>query len=397
MKRSYLFFALALLAPACSDFIEPPPPPPPPIPSTVTSVKVLPETLTVDIRESAQFTATVIGTGALDRNVIWSVAGGCTVNTTGTIQATETPATCALTATSVQDPTKSGSATVSIVKFEKIAFWRRIYESPTSWREYIFTMNADGSRERQLTFPILGDFQPSWSPDGLRIAFGRAHACDNGPLSIYVVGVDGNGLTNVSQCRFSGLDPAWSPDGQKLAFQYQDLESPKEMGIGTMNIDGSGFTKLTAIICGSGCSPDGAPSWSPDGEYIYFASSRAGNWEIYRMKGDGTEQTRVTINNWADGSPQPSPDGSKIAFASSRDGKFQIYVMEADGSNETRITSDPTCAQDPAWLLSGKLVYAGGCASTEMMDIWVVDADGKNPRNVTNSRATPERYPAPRP
>ena len=101
---------------------------------------------------------------------------------------------------------------------------------------------------------------------------------------------------------------------------------------------------------------DGGPSFSPDGSKIAFFSDRDGDYEIYVMNADGSNQTRLTNNPAVDAKASFSPDGSKIAFNSSRDGSarpsrsspenpsgvtnFEIYVMDADGSNQTRLTNN---------------------------------------------------------
>ncbi len=73
---------------------------------------------------------------------------------------------------------------------------------------------------------------------------------------------------------------------------------------------------------------------------IAFHSNRDGNWEIYTMNPDGSDQNRLTNNNYDDEGPAWSPDGSKIVFTSNRDGNDEIYVMNPDGSGQTRITNN---------------------------------------------------------
>jgi len=88
----------------------------------------------------------------------------------------------------------------------------------------------------------------------------------------------------------------------------------------------------------------------PNGQ-IAFSSNRDGNYEIYVMNADGSDQTRLTDNDDAlDREPSWSPDGDKIAFASNRDGNYEIYVMNADdGSDVTRLTDDDADDREPDW------------------------------------------------
>jgi Tol biopolymer transport system component len=130
---------------------------------------------------------------------------------------------------------------------------------------------------------------------------------------------------------------------------------------------------------------------------IAFASDRDGNFEIYVMNPDGTNQANIT-NNFADDThPSWAPDGSRIAFSSNRDGNSEIYVVNADGSNLSRIT-DRTSATDisPVWSPDGlRIAFASFdcCPAGANYDIWVMNADGTDQVNITNHPAE-DIYPA---
>ena len=74
---------------------------------------------------------------------------------------------------------------------------------------------------------------------------------------------------------------------------------------------------------------------------IAFQSFRDGNFEIYIMNADGSDQTRLTNNPAFDQYPSLSRDGKKITFVSNRDGNSEIYVMNADGSEIRNLTNSP--------------------------------------------------------
>ena len=80
-----------------------------------------------------------------------------------------------------------------------------------------------------------------------------------------------------------------------------------------------------------------------------------GNYEIFVMDADGSNQTRLTDDPARDADPSWSPDGTRIAFASSRDRNwnYEIYVMDADGSNQTRLTDSPARDSKPFWGPAG--------------------------------------------
>ena len=227
-----------------------------------------------------------------------------------------------------QDPTWSPDGT-------RIAFTKADF--------FIVVMNADGSGQTRLNSDSSDDL--AWSPDGTKLAFAsqRTSLVAAGIASeIYVINATGGGETRLTQNSAPDFDPAWSPDGRKIAF---DSNRDGNYEIYVMNADGSGPTRLTQNAVG-----DDGPAWSPDGRKIAFASERDGNWEIYVMNADGSGPTRLTQNEAADdGFPAWSPDGTKIAFNTNREGNYEIYVMNADGSGQTNLTQNAASDRDSAW------------------------------------------------
>lgn len=73
---------------------------------------------------------------------------------------------------------------------------------------------------------------------------------------------------------------------------------------------------------------DRHPFFSPDGSKVAFESNRDGNWEIYIMNNDGSDQNRLTDNEADDRMPSWHPSGESILFQSNRSGKFQLYNLD---------------------------------------------------------------------
>ena len=136
-----------------------------------------------------------------------------------------------------------------------------------------------------------------------------------------------------------------------------------------------------------------SPLWGK----IAFYSKRDGNWDIYTMSSDGSNQTRLTHHAAADTNPTWSPNGRQIAFDSKRDDVEQnwngernseVYVMDADGTNQRRLTHHPGIDGDPDW--SPDSTQIAFCSTRDAkegerkLEIYVMDTDGSNVKQVTN-------------
>jgi len=213
-------------------------------------------------------------------------------------------------------------------------------------RYEIYVMNADGTDQRRLTEDAANDFHPIWSPDGAQIAFVSDRDGNN---EIYVMDADGGNPRRLTDEPAADMRPFWSPDGTQIVF---NSERDGNWEIYLMDADGSNQRRLT-----EGSEWELFPAWSPDGtEIAYFmAPSGSGRPDVYVMaapSGTGTSvpnARQLTNHPRVDEDPAWSPDGTQIAFQSSRDGNFEIYVMEADGSNQRRLTDDPGGDYWPAW------------------------------------------------
>ena len=134
---------------------------------------------------------------------------------------------------------------------------------------------------------------------------------------------------------------------------------------------------------------------------IAFVSRRDGNAEIYVMAADGTNQRRLTNDRADDWSPSWSPDSRRIVFVSERDGHVhaqhgrltpEIYVMDADGGNPQNLTNDPSDDREASWSPDGKRIVFTSWRD-ENSEIYVMAADGSNPQNLTNDPHS-DRYPS---
>ena len=263
----------------------------------------------------------------------------------------------------------------------------------------IYVMNAAGRNQRRLTNNPNDDFQPSWSPDGKRIAFASDRdSLRNDHLStseIYIMDADGKNQQRLTNNPNDDLNPSWSPDGKRIAFS-SDRDGRFSHEIYVIDADGGNQQRLTNNTDGD---DDRDPSWSPDGKRIVFSASREGHFgnkfgitrEIYVMDADGGNEQRLTENLFNDWDPSWSPNGKRIAFSSDRKGdlqNFEIYVMDADGGNQRRLTNNRHQDLNPSWSPDGKRIAFASDRKGDLQnfEIYVMDAAGRNPQNLTNNR-----------
>jgi len=164
---------------------------------------------------------------------------------------------------------------------------------------------------------------------------------------------------------------------------YQAKDQPDaDWEIWVMRGDGTDPKRLTTSPADDTC-----PTWSADGKSIVFVSERDGNKEIYIMKADGTQQVNLTHDSAEDWTPACSPDGTSIAFSSYRDGNWEIYVMGVDGSNPKRLTHSNGADLAPSWSPDSKRI-AFSSNRDGNWEIYVMDRDGKGVQRLTADQAT---------
>ncbi|MBO6159571.1 MAG: TolB family protein [Firmicutes bacterium] len=138
----------------------------------------------------------------------------------------------------------------------------------------------------------------------------------------------------------------WSPDGKDLAYcAFRQVDGELHVDVYTAPADGSGEeVRLTSEGFNDG------PEYSPDGEYIWFISTRTGLMQVWRMRKDGSEQTQMTFNEQNNWFGHVSPDGEKVVYLSYHKGhlspnehlpnmQVELWLMNSDGSDQHRICS----------------------------------------------------------
>ena len=266
---------------------------------------------------------------------------------------------------------------------DKIAFARTNYDENGDYENVVFyTIDADGSGLTRLTACSLHNQSPVWSPDGSRVAV-TCLGGEDGKGKIYLLNADGSRLVRLTNIDVNDTEssPAWSPDGARIAFHLTRQGGQSEIDV--VNADGSALRRLTFDGVG------GNPAWSPDGAHIAFASSHNEMHELFVMNPDGSalsvlaRGTLITSVSW-------SPDGTQLAFLWSRGVADQpgarVFVINADGSGPTNLTNNAGLPSELSWSPDGtRLAFSSD--RDGQFDVYVINVDGAGLTNLSNDPA----------
>jgi Tol biopolymer transport system component len=204
----------------------------------------------------------------------------------------------------------------------------------------ICTILINGENFTQLTNNDLWDLYPVWSPDGSQIGFLSFRQTD---LDIYVMNANGDDQHLLYDSGSHDADIDWQ--GDKIIFTANSR-------IWMMNSDGTQPVQVTdpprAGEWGQANLPFGDydPRLNPDANRIVFErleddASPHGNYNLYFVNTDGSGETRLTDTGYAQGLASWSHSGDKLVYivsAIGEAGQFDIYMMSADGSENRNIT-----------------------------------------------------------
>lgn len=174
--------------------------------------------------------------------------------------------------------------------------------------------------------------------------------------------------------------PGWSQG--RIVF-VTDRDRDNEIYV--MKADGSEQTRLT-----NSPGDDWSPAWSPDGQRIAFTSTRsartAGVHNIFIMDADGHNVQQLTYNQAWDEYPAWSPDGQQIAFTSTADNNAEIFAVSVEGGNYRRLTNNAADDAEPSWSPNGRQILFVS-RRTGSWQIFVMDVSGNNQMRVTRNDA----------
>ena len=185
---------------------------------------------------------------------------------------------------------------------------------------------------RPLTDNDAYDAEGSFSPDGKHIIFTSNRS---GDLELYAVKADGTGLVQLTQTPGYDGGPFFSPDGRKVCYR-SDRGGNDLLQVFVSDVVSDAAGNITGLANEKQLTNDGnvnwGPFWHPSGEWIAWSTSAHGhhNYEVYIMRVDGSQRTRITYSAGADVLPAFSPDGKHMIWSSKRtdDNTTQVFVAD---------------------------------------------------------------------
>lgn len=228
----------------------------------------------------------------------------------------------------------------------------------------LYLQRTDGVAVRQLTNDAASEVQPTFSPDGKRIAFASNRA---GDWDIWVIDIDGTNAIQITSGPSDDLHPSWSPDGQRLVYCSRGPRDG-QWGLWIVSAEAGGVRQFI----GNGLFPE----WSPKGDVIVYQRARQRGtrwfslWMLTLVNGEPRYPTEIAASgDYAMVTPTFSPDGEELAYtamhsaptletsASPAPSTSDIWIVGLDGRGRQCMTDGHGRHHSPVFGPDGRLYF----------------------------------------
>ncbi len=236
----------------------------------------------------------------------------------------------------------------------RIAFW-----SSKKGQRDLITMAATGGARTNVMSDIDVDWAPTWSPDGKYLYFSSDRG---GTMGIWRIAIDEKtGTPNgPPEPVAAGVDvdmdlPHLSADGASLLFRSK-IESVNPAAI---SFDAAN-ARIASVALLQHRTGHLVPSdMSPDGQWLALFNRYERQQDIFVMRPDGSELSRITDDIGRDWEPRFTPDGESLTFYSNESGGYEALKIGRDGSSRTLLTDGSGTASYVMFAPDGTRLMVG--------------------------------------
>lgn len=251
------------------------------------------------------------------------------------------------------------------------------YVSDRTGHKEIWSMDYDGSNQKQITHYNDTCITPSVSPDGTKLAF---TSFAKGNPSIFVFSLEtGRQLLFYNQKVSLNTTPNFTPDGKKMLFAST---ANGYTNIFEADPDGSHLQRISNTR-----KIEVEPKVNPKtGTDVIFVSGRSGPQQIWKMSRDGSSAEMLTSGDGDASNPSWHPNGQIIAFSWTRGfepGNFNIFLMDVASKKFDQLTHGAGRNENPNWAPDGRHLVFASNRSGGKMQIFTMLADGTHVQQLT--------------
>jgi TolB protein len=235
----------------------------------------------------------------------------------------------------VQDALRSSESIISpswSPDGTKVAYVSFEEKKPVIWVHDLHT----GERKKVANYKG-NNSAPTWSPDGSKLAVALT---ESGSTQIYAISANGGEKQRLSNSAGIDTEPRFSPDGQSIYFTSDRSGGPQ---IYKMSANGGAAQRMTF---------KGAfnisPRISPDGKTLAYISMREGKYQLYALDLTNSQELRLS-DGPDDEAPSFSPNGRYIMYATKSGGRGTLAVVSIDGSVKHQLSTQLGEIREPTW------------------------------------------------
>ena len=258
-----------------------------------------------------------------------------------------------------------------------------VFTSTRDENKEIYVMNADGSKQVNLTRHRADDFDPTWSPDRKQVLFVSDRAAR--VRDLYLMDADGTNVRRVFRRIKHREQPTWSPDGKSIAYV-----TPNENAIKIATATGHAERHLTLTSWG-GVNPE----WSPNGSEIAYDWKGGGGIRLVNVNTKAISELLPELKfvMWY---PAWSPTGDSLAFAALEwpknhagplrvDDKLSLYIADRGGAWIKHLVKEPI-VNHPTWSTDGsEILYEKRFDDARReRQLFKISVEGGRPRQLTS-------------